>query len=77
MFNTTLKYQFQQWRRNKEYNLNIKAEIRIFSLPHKKVTIIIYLEEYFLQISPAICLHLTDRKSELCFLSVKSLAFHD
>jgi len=48
MFNTTLKYQFQQLHRNKEYSLNIKAEIRMFSLPHKKVIIIVSLEEYFI-----------------------------
>jgi hypothetical protein len=49
MFNITLKYQFQQLHRNKEYNLNIKAEIRMFSLPHKKVIIIVSMEEHFAQ----------------------------
>jgi hypothetical protein len=78
MFNSTLKYQFQQLHRNKEYNLNITAEIRMFSLPHKKVTIIASLEEHFAQKSFEICFHFTNRKSEVLFLKyLKSLIFHD
>jgi len=78
MFNTTLKYQSQQLHRNKEYNLNIKAEIRMFSLPHKKVIIIVSLEEYFAQKSSGICLHFANRKSEVLFFKcLKSLTFHD
>ena len=63
MFNTTLKSQFQQPHRNKEYNLNITAEIKMFYLPHKKVIIIVSLEEHFSQKSFGICLHFTNRKS--------------
>jgi hypothetical protein len=78
MFNSTLKYQLQQLHRNKEHNLNIMAEIRMLSLPHKKVTIIASLEEHFAQKSFEICLHFTNRKSDVLFFKrLKSLTLHD
>lgn len=78
MFKTTQKYHFQQLHRNKEHNLNIKAENRMFSLPHKKVIIIVSLEEHFAQKSSGICLHFTNRKSEVLFFKcLKSPTFHN